>query len=265
MCGTAFIPVDSSEVGYHSILPKVAEHGLVVLVAGKANDFSGIVDRVSVSEIASKSGHIGKDAAVPEEGVVEKVPLRPSYREIHGASHLTKVVKTSDKAIGASEVANVDHFAVVPKKRVYGRNAGGRIRNRIDGGLAGDLAKFVYKPGNAVGTSQRAQVMHLSVPQKGVRLCGYGKEVERDSLEDELLRESGSEGIGNRIQRSPNHLSQLIDSVRSANISTQCPKVDDFAILPKNGSRLREAGQRIGDTVFRESGDPPLEIDPTGE
>src|SRR5713101_6827058 len=155
MCGTAFVAVDSSEVGYHSILPEVAEHGLVAFVAGKANDFSGIVDRVGVSAIASKSGHIGKDAAVPEEGVGEKVPLGPSFRESHGASHLTKVVKTSNKAKGASEVANVDHFAVVPEKCVYCQNAVG-IRNRINGGLASDLSDLVHKPGNAVGTAQGA-------------------------------------------------------------------------------------------------------------
>src|SRR5260370_27666940 len=113
---------------------------------------------------------------------------------------MTKVVKGSGKGIGASEVANVDHFAMVPKKRVYGRNAGGRIRNRIDGGLAGHLADFVYEPGNAVGSAQRAQVLHLSVlPQKGVRLCGYGKEVEPRSLRDELLSDRVRETLRNRI------------------------------------------------------------------
>jgi hypothetical protein len=170
MRDTAWISIHGSEVGYHAILPEEPEYCLVSLVAGKADDLSDSVDRVCVSEIASKSGYVREDAAVPEEGVVKR-----ASREIHGAGHLTAVVKTGHKTKGTSEVANVHHFAVVPEKCVYCQKAVG-IWNRINGGLAGYLAGLVYKPSHTVGTAQRAQVMHISVlPQKGVRLCGYWK------------------------------------------------------------------------------------------
>src|SRR5579863_274907 len=105
----ALVPIDSAEVGYNAMVPEKPEHGLVALVAGKANDFSYVVDRVGVSAIASESCYVREGAAVPEKGVEDRVS-----REVHGAGHLTKVIKTRHKTKRASEVANVHHFAVVP-------------------------------------------------------------------------------------------------------------------------------------------------------
>src|ERR1700738_2362388 len=105
----------------------------------------------------------------PKKRVPAAIP-----RQSHGADHLALIVETGGPAKSPAEVAEVYHVAVLPdKERIYGGNAGGRIRNRIDIGLARNLPPFVDLPGNAVGPAQRAQVLYDSVPpQNGMHLCG---------------------------------------------------------------------------------------------
>src|SRR6266851_3621855 len=70
------------------------------------------------------------------------------------ADNLPDIVDGSCISAIRSQRAEVCHLAVLPdKERVYGGNAGGRIRNRIKIGLASYLSAFVDQPSSAVGTA----------------------------------------------------------------------------------------------------------------
>src|SRR6266849_439501 len=144
---TACVTDNSSEVGEHSALPESCEKSRGA--AGYADNLPGIVDGSCISAIHSQGAEICKNSIAPKK----RVPA-PISRQSHRADHLASVVEASRPANGPSQVAEVYHLAVLPdKERVYGGNAGGRIRNRIKIGLASYLSAFVDQPGTTVGTA----------------------------------------------------------------------------------------------------------------
>src|SRR5262245_56600568 len=80
------------------------------------------------------------------------------------------MVETIHLTESSPETSQVQHSAILPKERMYGRNPGGVIGNRISIRKSHNLTAFVHILAKAVGPTQSAEVAHYSVLQRKARV-----------------------------------------------------------------------------------------------
>src|SRR5580704_15437532 len=88
--------------------------------------------------------------------------------EIHYAGYLAPVVEAGDGAVCAAKHPRgsvsdqVDHLAIPPKERVYRGATCDDVGGIIHVTRARYLPALIHKKGNAIGSSQRSQILHSS-------------------------------------------------------------------------------------------------------
>src|ERR1700730_1123975 len=161
--------------------------------SSRADNVSGIIDPSYAGGFASNRACVQVNELVlaPKKGMAIGVELSETRRRICGyagnANHLATVVEATHETDGSPQGAEVEHFAVLPEKRLQGRNP----RNGIGGctriGYACDLATLVDIGSKRVGATQRTQILHLPVlPEE----CPGLLSVRRKGIEDPVCRES---------------------------------------------------------------------------
>src|SRR5215471_2681904 len=148
-----------------------------------------------------------------------------------GAAHdLAAVVEVVNRGASPSEAAEIDHFAVLPKKsardesaRTAGRKAGIRA--------SGDLSHFVDAHSHGVRTTKRPEVAHDAIfPEIGTR----------------LIKAPDGIGILSRVQGEADDLTGTVDGRGDAEMAAiQCAQVDEFTVLPKNSVHVPITAERI--------------------
>src|SRR6266851_3189122 len=153
--------------------------------------------------------------------------------QIHRPKHLTSVIQPSGDTIGSPKQRGrnardqVDHLALLPKKRVDGRAAGHRIDIEVYVAGTGNLSVLVYQESSAVRAAQGPQVLHGSVtPQKCVRFSSI-------SIDEEVvIGNSRREWVSGQVLGGPDHLAAAVDCARPAFNATECAQIDNLAVLP---------------------------------
>src|ERR1700674_5670298 len=104
------------EISHYSVLPKKRMEELVTYSVGNADDLSGIVNPVCVSECSSQCAEVFHAFVLSQKkGVLSHIS-----RQVRGADDFAMVVKITEREAkkrtreGASESAEVRHLAVLP-------------------------------------------------------------------------------------------------------------------------------------------------------
>ncbi len=79
------------------------------------------------------------------------------------ANDLTSVIHGIRETKGATERAEVGHFAVLPQERVLRGEPGNRVRRRVRERIPCDLAALVHKKGRRFRAAECAQILHYSL------------------------------------------------------------------------------------------------------
>src|SRR5262245_48017192 len=154
----------------------------------------------------------------------------------HISDDIAAMVETIHLTESSAETSQVQHSAILPKERMYGRNPGGVIGNRISIRKSDNLAAYVHILAKAVGATQCAKVAHHSfVPEERPGLCTEAGQRKR---------------IRDRVGCYPGYLAPIINREGGALISAECSQGNDFIMLPKGGNPLRHAEERIDETVL---------------
>src|SRR5439155_22789705 len=110
---TAWITVQGAEIRHHIILPKERDQCFVALISGSPNYFAIFIDPVRRPEGASKCAQILHALRLcPQKGVSSCIA-----GQVRSTDYLTSIAQPAWGSEGASEAAEVQHFAVLPNKR----------------------------------------------------------------------------------------------------------------------------------------------------